>query len=524
VVPTHREIEIETIEIEAIEIETKEPDMTIETEEIQSHENAPPIGRKRWLLGALLLALTLAGGVAARMSVGGPAILPPPPPPPLTGLEFDAKGGGPVHFGGRLDRGSVLEDGDGLVNMELVIAGDETRALGRVRVPTDLVVILDRSGSMAGPPIEHARAAVRELIGSLSEDDRFSLITYSSGAELQIPLGRATSQARSSWLHTLGALHVGGGTNMSAGLELATHGIDRASKRGRAMRVILLSDGHANEGDASYQGLVARAQRVARAEYVLSSVGVGDGFDERLMTGLADAGTGNFYYVQRSHELGEVFAGEFAASRANLASALRVEIDPAPGIEVISAAGYPLERSGGRVAFHPGALFAGQERRIWVSLRVPVDGLVADDTHALGAFSLSFKREGKRHTLRFDETPVVARVQTEEQFIAAVSPDVWEQNVVEEQLGALKQTVAAAISSGRRNDATEAIRRFEVKQQSLNRQIKSEKVKDALDSLIGMGAEVDEAFAASPAVRGRVSKKYLAEGLEGRRSGAKYER
>lgn len=495
--------------------------MTIETEEIQSHENTPTNGRRRWLIAALLLALTLAGGVFARIDGGGPVVA-PPPPPPATSLDFNAHGGGPVHFGGRLDRGSVLGGGDGIVNMELVIGGEEQRALGHGRVPTDLVVILDRSGSMSGPPMEHARAAVRELIGSLSEDDRFSLITYSSGAETQIALGRASARARASWLQTLANVHVGGGTNMSAGLELATHGVDRMAKRGRATRVILLSDGHANEGDPSFEGLVARARRAAVGEYVLSSVGVGDGFDERLMTALADAGTGNFYYVERINELGEIFAGEFAASRLSVASALRVEIDPGPGVEVISAAGYPLERNGGRVAFRPGSLFGGQERRIWVSLRVPVADVVADDSRALGQFALTYKRDGRSETLRFSETPMVARVKSEEQFIASVDPVVWEQNVVEEQLGALKQVVGRAINSGRRDEAVSAIRDFEVKQQALNSEIKSKKVKDALESLAELEADMDDAIKAPAPMRAKASMKYSAEGYDKRRAGAKY--
>jgi Ca-activated chloride channel family protein len=496
--------------------------MTIETEEIQSHENTPTSGRRRWLMAALLLALTLAGGVFARIDGGGSVVAPPPPPPPATSLDFNAHGGGPVHFGGRLDRGSVLGGGDGIVNMELVIGGEEQRALGHGRVPTDLVVILDRSGSMSGAPIGHARAAVRELIGSLSEDDRFSLITYSSGAETKIALGHASARARAAWLQTLASVEVGGGTNMSAGLELATHGVDRMAKRGRATRVILLSDGHANEGDPSFEGLVARARRAAVGEYVLSSVGVGDGFDERLMTALADAGTGNFYYVQRGNELGEIFAGEFAASRLNVASALRVEIDPGPGVEVISAAGYPLERNGGRVAFRPGSLFGGQERRIWVSLRVPVGDVIAADARALGQFALSYKRDGRSETLRFSETPMVARVKSEEQFIASVDPVVWEQNVIEEQLGALKQVVGRAISSGHRDEAVSAIRDFEVKQQALNGAIKSKKVKDALESLSELEADMDNAIKAPAPARARASKVYMAEGYDKRRVGAKY--
>ena len=82
---------------------------------------------------------------------------------------------------------------------------------------------------------------------------------------------------------------------MSSGLDAAFAMIDVARTGGRTPRVVLISDGLANQGDASREGLVGRAARAARGEYALSTVGVGADFDEGLMAALADAGTGNFH-------------------------------------------------------------------------------------------------------------------------------------------------------------------------------------------------------------------------------------
>ena len=199
---------------------------------------------------------------------------------------------------------------------------------------------------MRGEPMAHALSSIRQLISSLSADDRFSLIGYSSLAHTAIPLGPANAENRARWISVLGRIAPNGGTNMSAGIDRATAVVAELRQPGRTPRVILMSDGHANEGDSSFRGLVERASRAIEDEYVLSSVGVGHGFDEQLMTALADAGSGNFYYVQRSDELGEIFAGEFAAARENMASGLEVEISAAPGVEVISAAGLPPRANG----------------------------------------------------------------------------------------------------------------------------------------------------------------------------------
>ena len=111
-------------------------DVTL-TRQFHSDENHTSTSRHRWPIAVLLLVLTIAGGVAARMSAlpaagktGAPL---------GQGLEFGAQGAGPVHFQGRLDRGSVMAGGDGLVNMELIIRGDEPRDRALVRAPTDLV-------------------------------------------------------------------------------------------------------------------------------------------------------------------------------------------------------------------------------------------------------------------------------------------------------------------------------------------------------------------------------------------------
>ena len=80
-----------------------------------------------------------------------------------------------------------------------------------------------------------------------------------------------------------------GSTNMSSGLDVAFDLIGRTREAGRVPRVILISDGQANSGDPTPEGLTNRARQAARGEYMLSTVGVGADFNEYLMTAIADA-------------------------------------------------------------------------------------------------------------------------------------------------------------------------------------------------------------------------------------------
>ena len=263
-------------------------------------------------------------------------------------------------------------------------------ARARVRVPTDLVVVLDRSGSMAGEPIATALAALRELIAGLADGDRFALVSYASDARVDVPLEAASGSARERWSRAdRGARRGRRHEHVGRARPRPRAARGRRAARERPARLIVLSDGHANQGDYSLEGLRARAGRARAGEYVLSAVGIGNGFDETVMSALADAGTGNFYYLPDAARLAGVFAGEFAAARETVARALAVRIAPGAGVRVADAGGYPLETADGGVSFHPGDLFAGQERRMWLTLHAP--------TRRVGRRAARRCRGGVRH-------------------------------------------------------------------------------------------------------------------------------
>ncbi len=471
----------------------------------------------RVALGLALLALTLAGGWAVAKAGRGPS---DPGPIAVSGRH------GGVHFRGQLDRGAVLEHGDGLVSMELVLSADPAEGDRPARIPTDLVVVLDRSGSMQGKPLQDAVASLHELIARLDAGDRFALVTYASDAQLTIPLEEANADNRSRWSRTADAVASGGGTNMAIGMDLAARTVTAERRPGRMPRVILLSDGHANEGDHSFAGLCGRARAAVTGEYVLSTVGVGQGFDESLMTALADAGTGNFYYVPDGSDLGDVFAGEFDAARETVASAVSVEIEPGPGVELVDAAGYPLERQGRLVRFRPGTLFAGQERRIWLSLRAPTD---RPGDFALGDFRMTWREpgasvQGEPHVLRFDEPLRMVCVRDEARFAAALDADLVERGLVEEKLAALKQSVAAAVRVGHLDDARDQIRSYREKNRPVYEALGvAAETSASFQAAAKLEDAVGRAFTApaSPAARNALSKTLSAEGQDARRQGAK---
>lgn len=432
-----------------------------------------------------LTATPGAGPDPARLVMPKPLpALPAPPPVVLTRSE-----GSKVGLATTLDRGAIVVGGDGLVRVEVTMKADEVA--DKARVDSDFLVVLDRSGSMSGDRIDKARSAVLALIDQLSDRDRLGLVTFDNGAERLIPLEAAVPAAKARWRDLVRGIELGGGTNLSDGLDQGLALLESGRQAGRAGRILLLSDGEANAGDVSPEGLRARGQRAARAELVLSTVGIGEGFNEYLMAQVADAGTGNFHYLASADKLGSIIERELTSTRATVASALSVGIAPGRGVEVLDAGGYPLEREGGTVTFRPGSLFSGQERRVWVTLRVPAG---QEQSVALGQLTLRYLEAGAERAVTPSAALAVSCVKDEGTALAAIDKTAWERAVVQEEWGRVQQDVARAVREGKRDEARGWLTQYQAKQTAVNASVGSAAVDGTLAESRALERQVEDAF------------------------------
>jgi Ca-activated chloride channel family protein len=470
---------------------------------------------RRGLLLAALFAATLALGAAHHARTAG---IPNPGDPATTVSAGKIEAGhGAVHISGTLDRTAVMQGSDGLVRMELLIEGRAADGVVMQQIPTDLVVVLDRSGSMNGRKIADARAAIHHLISRLGPEDRFALVPFSNGAATAIPLSHATPTATAGWTRIVDSIEAGGGTNMATGLRLGLRTIETTREVSRSPRIILISDGLAAETHAELRGEAARA---ARGEFTLSAVGVGADFDETLMSMLADAGTGNYFYLEDSRHLSDVFAAEFETARETVASGLSVTLAAADGVEVVEAAGYPLTRSGRETTFHPGALFANQKRRIWVTLRFPTDRPVERE---LGEVRVTYREGAERAELRLDDFPKIACVVDERDFYAGLDEDAWARSVAIEGYNQLRQSVATHVKSGRPEEAKREIADFQDRYRALNSVVAAPAVAARIGAADTLEAEVDEAFSGPDQAKKQNSlgKTLHSKGVAERRAGSR---
>ncbi len=390
-----------------------------------------------------------------------------------------------IRFDSSLDRSAVMEGGNGMVRMELRISSDHEPEAGTRRA-TDLVVVLDESGSMSGDKIEDARAAAQELLAQLGTEDRFALVSFDSNVDVRIPLDYASAGNRGRMQRAIRGIGAGGGTEMQAGLAAGAE--QHQATPGRAGRTILISDGLPNSPD----GLVAQARSFAQAETPLTTVGIGADYDEQLMVDLADAGTGNFYWVTQGQDLAAVFGHELSTAQETVATGLQVGLELGEGVELVDASGYPTRMVGGQVVFDVGTLYASQERSFWVTLQVPAH--TAGD-QAVAMPSLSWRTPDSTELASLTLEPqAVEVVQEQHRFLAAIDAEAWGRSVIEEEYNVLRNAVSVAVQAGDLDTAQQEIDAYTARNRPLNETVDSQAVWDNFDDVAALEQEVKQQF------------------------------
>ncbi len=233
-----------------------------------------------------------------------------------------------------------------------------------VRPPISLAVVIDRSGSMSGAPIEHAKAAAARLIGQLGPNDAFTVISYSSSDEVVYPMNRASDANKATARAAIERIYDDGGTCISCGLTRGAGELTRTPVEGGLARIVLISDGQANEGIWDRDELAQLAANTAAHGVSISALGVGLDFDEVTMQRIAEVGRGNYYFVEDTAQLAAMFSRELGGLTQTVAADVRLLVDGGPGVRIEDALGYPMDRQGDWVIVPIADLRVGETRKV----------------------------------------------------------------------------------------------------------------------------------------------------------------
>jgi Ca-activated chloride channel family protein len=465
-----------------------------------------------------ILVLIAATGAAMAYSSGAAKSWLAGRTPPL--LQNPPLNSIPVTLSGRLVQNKVLQGSDGRFNLALTLQAADRFGSDISSPPNvDMVIVLDRSGSMNGRKISDARQAVLNLLSSLSAKDRFALVTYSDGVQVVAGLQRVTADHRQRLEALISGVTAGGATNLGAGLMAGINAILSAAGTGNAAKVILISDGLANKGITDSTRLSTMAAIAVEKEFAVSTVGVGNDFNEQLMTAIADRGAGNYYYLENPMAFAEVFQKEFSYSKATVATNVSISLQLDNGISLVDVAGYPINIQKNHAVFYPGDLHCGQTRKLFLTLQVPTATIKSFE---IDGVKVQYRFNGQPMETTLDGSYEIACVENPEEVRASIDRMSWAEKVIQEDYNRLKQAVAADIKAGEKQKALQRIQSYYSEQEAINEAVKSEKVAQNLDrDLKYLQQTVEDTFKGAPSAvaekQKSKAKSLQYEGYQGRR-------
>ncbi len=214
----------------------------------------------------------------------------------------------------------------------------------RARPPLSVVLAVDVSGSMAGPPIERVIQSIVRLVDLLDETDRLGVVAFSDQASEIAPLAFVDAAAKRLIAARARRLNAEGGTNMEAGLQQAARMLPPRGPHER-QAILLLSDGEPNRGLASAVDLAALA-RSFRPDVAVSTLGYGEHHNEDLLRAVAEGGAGRYSFIADPAVCEIELAQALGAQGDIVAEAIELGITPADRVEILRFLGKPEVRFG----------------------------------------------------------------------------------------------------------------------------------------------------------------------------------
>jgi Ca-activated chloride channel family protein len=216
---------------------------------------------------------------------------------------------------------------------------------------------------MAGEKIAHAKEAVRQSLAYLREGDHFSFVTFSNEVRTVFEPRRVDPNTRKIVESALAEVIAGGMTALDGGLATGLEKVGGAKLDTNL--VLLLSDGQANVGETDLEVIGQRAAAARQAGIIVSTLGVGQDYNEALMAEIATRGGGRYYHLQSAGQITPTLTGELGevASLAARETTLHIHL-PAGAILVPLSTAYPVQQSGGEAAITIGDIPSDTELEV----------------------------------------------------------------------------------------------------------------------------------------------------------------
>ena len=215
--------------------------------------------------------------------------------------------------------------------------------------PLNLVFVIDKSGSMAdSDKMSRVKDGLRSMLGKLRADDVVSIVAFDTKAQV-VYSARAIGNGY-ALRRAIDCLEPDGSTNLHGGLMLGYAEAKKHFRAGATNRVILLTDGIANEGVVDPSRIAAESSEFNSRGIDLSTIGVGLDLNNDLLRTLANSGRGLYHFISDYRDIDKVFVNEVQSLVSSVAKNVELKIEYGPGLQVEKIYGYHPRFGNGEVS------------------------------------------------------------------------------------------------------------------------------------------------------------------------------
>ncbi|KAL4472626.1 hypothetical protein ABPG74_018575 [Tetrahymena malaccensis] len=200
------------------------------------------------------------------------------------------------------------------------------QTLGRQTV--DLVVVIDKSGSMEGEKIRLVKETLIKIINLMSSMDRICIVCFNEQGDRPLTFTRVTDENRQTLLNLIDQIQAGGGTNISEGINHALKAIQCRKFKNNVTSILLLSDG---QDSRAYEGAKAYIEKYnIKDAFNIETIGFGEDHDPKLLRTVSDLRNGTFNFMQDVNFLDTAFINIFAGMISTVAQNIKVVVKFTP--------------------------------------------------------------------------------------------------------------------------------------------------------------------------------------------------
>ncbi len=197
-------------------------------------------------------------------------------------------------------------------------------AYGR-RLPINLCLCIDRSGSMEGEPLDYVKRACAHVVDLLDPNDVLSVVTFAEEIEVVMPARRVVNRELIKQ-HIL-RIDTGNTTNLYDGILVAGRQVASVQSPAYLNRILVLTDGEPTTGIKDFQSIVGQVAELKSRGITVTALGFGPDYNEELMAGIARRSGGNYYFISRPELIPEVFRKELETLMTVVAKNLRLRLN-----------------------------------------------------------------------------------------------------------------------------------------------------------------------------------------------------